>query len=126
MLVNISYSLASLHEASRFIWENNPSVRKWPSNPESVFDVMDGIQELMRKSAMKNADVIFKEKELKVELNEDWVSFTGTGGYYISYELIDSSDEEITIGATILVDPAVGSPNPGYVTELLDEIEETV
>jgi hypothetical protein len=126
MLVNISYSLAGLHEAARFIWENNPSVTKWPSNPESVFDVMKNIQEMMRKSAKQNADLIRKEKELKIELNEDWVSFTGTGGYYLSYELIDSTDEEINIGAIILVDPSVGSPNPGYVTEFVDTIGEEV
>lgn len=126
MNVNISYPLAGLHEASRYIWENNPSVRNWPSKPESVFDVMKGIQEMMRSAAIKNATLILKEKRLNVELNEEWVSFTGTGGYYLSYELINSDDEEITLGATILVDPAVGNPEPGYVTELVDEIEETV
>jgi hypothetical protein len=126
MLVNISYPLAGLHEASRYIWDNNPSVRNWPSKPESVFDVMEGIQEMMRRDAMKNASVILKEKRLNVELNNEWIDYTGTGGYYFIYELIDSTDEEITVGVTILVDPAVGTPEPGYVTEFVDEIEETV
>jgi hypothetical protein len=126
MLVNISYPLAGLHEASRYIWDNNPSVRNWPSKPESVFDVMEGIQEMMRRDAMKNASVILKEKRLNVELNNEWLDYTGTGGYYFIYELIDSTDEEITVGVTILVDPAVGTPEPGYVTEFVDEIEETV
>jgi hypothetical protein len=126
MLVNISYPLAGLHEASRYIWDNNPSVRNWPSKPESVFDVMEGIQEMMRRDAMKNASVILKEKRLNVELNNEWLDYTGTGGYYFIYELINSTDEEITVGVTILVDPAVGTPEPGYVTEFVDEIEETV
>jgi len=126
MLVNISYPLAGLHEASRYIWDNNPSVRNWPSKPESVFDVMEGIQEMMRRDAMKNASVILKEKRLNVELNNEWLDYTGTGGYYFIYELIDSTDEEITVGVTILVNPAVGTPEPGYVTEFVDEIEETV
>jgi len=126
MSVNISYSLAGLHEASRFIWENNPSIQKWPSKPTSVFGVMDNILSMMRKSALRNADVIRKEKELKIELSEDWISFTGTGGYYLSYEFLNADDEEINIGVTILVDPAVGNPNPGFVTEELDETEKEV
>jgi hypothetical protein len=126
MIVNVSYPLAALHEAAAFIWEKNTSVTKWPSEPQNVFDVMKSIQEMIRRGAMNNAKVIIKEKQLKVELPDEWHSFTGTGGYYISYELVDSDDEEITIGATILVDPAVSCPNPGYVTEFIDEIVEEV
>lgn len=81
---------------------------------------------MMRRDAIKNASVILKEKRLNVELNNEWIDYTGTGGYYFIYELIDSTDEEITVGVTILVDPAVGTPEPGYVTEFVDEIEETV
>jgi hypothetical protein len=127
MLVNISYSLAGLHEASRFIWENNPSILKWPSSPKTVFDVMAKMQEMMRRDAMKNAAVILKEKRLKMELNDEWVDYTGTGGYYFIYELIsDDEPGRVVIGATILVDPSVGSPNPGFVTEFVDEIKEEV
>jgi len=127
MLVNLSYPLAALHEASRYIWDNNPSVRNWPSKPESVFDVMKGIQEMMRRDAMKNASLILKEKRLNVNLDNEWLDYSGTGGYYFIYELISDADaDEIIIGATILVDPAVGSPNPGYVTEFIDELTEEV
>lgn len=123
MIVNVSYPNAALHEAARFIWESNASVTRWPSNPTSVFDVMKDIREMIRRGALSNAKVILKEKQLKVDLPDEWTSFTGTGGYYISYELEDSNDKEITIGATILVDPAVSHPHPGYTTEFVDEIE---
>lgn len=127
MIVNLSYPLAALHEASKYIWENNPSVTKWPSKPESVFDVMAGMQEMMRRDALKNAALILKEKRLNVQLDNEWLDYTGTGGYYFLYELIsDEGSDEIIIGATILVDPAVGNPDAGYVTEFIDEIEETI
>jgi len=127
MIVNLSYTLAALHEASKYIWERNPSVRNWASKPESVFDVMAGIQEMMRRDAMKNASVILKERRLNVKLDNEWLDYTGTGGYYFIYELISDDDsDEIIIGATILVDPAVGSPDPGYVTEFVDELVEEV
>lgn len=80
----------------------------------------------MRGDALKNASVILKERRMSIELNNEWLDYTGTGGYYFIYELIDSTDIEITIGVTMLVDPAVGNPNPGYVNEFVDEIEETV
>lgn len=127
MIVNLSYPLAALHEASKYIWENNPSVTKWPSKPESVFDVMAGMQKMMRRDALKNAALILKEKRLNVKLDDEWLDYTGTGGYYFIYELIsDENSDEVIIGATILVDPAVGNPDAGYVTEFIDEIEETV
>jgi len=126
MDINVSYPLAGLHEAAKYIWENNPSVRNWPSRPTSVFDVMHGMQEMMKETVSRNAAIIIKEKELNTELNNEWISFTGTGGYYFSFELIDSTDDEINVGVTILVDPAVSSPDRGYVTELIDETTEEV
>jgi len=125
MIVNIGYPVAALHEASKFIWENNPSVLKWPSAPESVFDVMSHIQETMRKGAMQNAKLLIKEKNLGVTLDREWLDYTGTGGYYLIFTLRDEVDEEITIDVDILVDPAVGNPNPGFATEYVDEIVET-
>jgi hypothetical protein len=125
MIVNISYPLAQLHETARFIWENNPSVRNWPSKPESIFDVMHGIQDMMRRDAMRNAQIIKKERALKVSLDAEWVTYTGTGGYYFLYELqSDDTEEDITIGATILVDLSVGHTESGYVTEFVDEIAD--
>lgn len=125
MIVNISYSLSQFHETARFIWENNPSVRNWPSKPESVFDVMSGIQDMMKRDAMRNAQIIKKERTLKVNLDTEWVTYTGTGGYYFLYELqSDDTEEDITIGATILADLSVGHSESGYVTEFVDEIED--
>ncbi len=126
MIVNVSYPIAALHEASKFIWENNTVVTSWPSKPKDVFDVMKSIQEFVRRGALDNARIILKEKRLKVELDNEWTSYTGTGGYYVLYELDDSTDTEITIGATILVDPSVSNPSPGYVTEFIDDIAEIV
>jgi hypothetical protein len=127
MEVNLSYPLAALHEASKFVWENNPSVRNWPSRPESVFDVMKGMQKMMRKDALKNAALILKERRLNVKLDDEWLDYTGTGGYYFIYELISDEDsDEIIIGATILVDAAVGNPDAGYVTEFIDDLVENI
>lgn len=127
MIVSLSYPLAALHEASKYIWENNPNVRKWPSNPESIFDVMAGMHKMMRRDALKNAALILKERRLNVKLDNEWLDYTGTGGYYFIYELIsDEGSEEITIGATILVDAAVGNSDAGYVTEIIDELTEEV
>jgi hypothetical protein len=125
MIVNISYPLVQLHETARFIWENNPSVRNWPSKPESIFDVMHGIRDMMRRDAMRNAQIIKKEQKLKVNLDAEWVTYTGTGGYYFLYELrSDDTEEDITICATILVDLSVGHTESGYVTEFVDEIAD--
>ena len=63
MIVKISYSRAQLHEAAKFIWENNTSVTLWPSNPTSVFDVMKGIKEMMYSTVRKNAAVIQKDRK---------------------------------------------------------------
>ena len=107
MKVTVSYSLAVLHEAAAYIWENNPSITKWPSKPESAIDVVKCIHTMMTNYALKNAKVILREKKLKTELHDEWNTFTGTGGYYISFELHDATNDEISIGADILVDPAI-------------------
>jgi hypothetical protein len=125
MIVNISYPLAALHEASRFIWETNPYVLNWPTTPTSVFDVMSSIKSMMEKGAMDNARLIVKERFLKINLDNEWIDYTGTGGYYIIYSLRDENETTITIDADILVDPAVGNPDKGYITEYVDEIVET-
>jgi len=126
MRVNLSYALAELHEASNYIWENNPSVKNWPSGPTSVFDVMNGMRDMMKRDALKNAALILKEKKLGVSCDNNWVSYSGTGGYYFLYDLIYESEEEVVIGATILVDAALRNPDKGYVTEEVDDIAETV
>lgn len=126
MEVNISYPLEQLHATAKYIWENNPSVGNWPSEPKSVFDVMSQMVGMMHRDAISNSKIIIKERHLKVKLDDEWVSYTGTGGYYFLYELENEDENSITIGVTILADLAVGNKNTGYVTEFIDNIEETV
>lgn len=120
MKITLSYPLAGLHEAAQFIWTRNASVHMWPSKPQTVFDVQDQILEMMRRDAARNATLILKERQLKTDLSGEWNTYTGTGGFYVTYELYDENDDEIRIGASILVDPAVSHPEPTYVTEELD------
>lgn len=126
MRVTLSYHLAGLHEAAQFIWTKNSAVQNWPSKPATVFDVMNQMLEMMRRDAARNAHIILKERKLKVELGSEWVSYTGTGGYYMMYELYEETEDEISIGASILVDPAVSHPMPTFVTEELDGFAEVV
>jgi len=127
MTVSISYSLGALHEAARFIWENNESVLNWPCSPTSAFDVMTQIRDMMVKGALENAEFLKKEKNKTLSADDDWMTFNGTGGYYVLYELLsEEDDEEVRIGIDILVDPSVSHPNPRYVTEVVDNTEETV
>lgn len=125
MKVSLHYKLSALHEAARFIWEKNQLVKQWYSQPQSVFDVQDQILEMMRRDAEKNARILVREKKEKINLEEEWISYSGTGGFYIIYELYDSSEEEISIGASILVDPTVGYSEPPFVTEELDTLAQT-
>lgn len=123
MTVSISYSLGSLHEAAKFIWENNDSVPNWPSAPTSAFDVMTQIRDMMVRGALENAEFLRKEKNKTLSKDDSWKTFNGTGGYYVLYELLsDEDEEEIRIGIDILVDPSVSHPNPRYVTEAVDII----
>lgn len=127
MTISISYSLGALHEAARFIWENNKSAPNWPNKPESAFDVMNQIRDMMVRGAKENAEFLRKEKNKTLSLDDDWITFNGTGGYYVLYELLSNEDdEEVRIGIDILVDPSVSHPNPRYVTEVVDIAEETV
>ena len=87
---------------------------------------MNYIQDMMRRDALKNADVLIREKLTGSNLSDEWCGFTGTGGFYLSYELYDMDDDEILIGVSILVDPALGSSEPTYVTEVVDNIEAKV
>lgn len=125
MKINLSYNVASLHEAARYIWDNNPSVEKWSSAPKSAIDVMKQIKDDMFRYAKYNAQIILKEKRLGVNLSNEWKTFTGTGGYYLLFALEEDTEELILISIDILVDPAVGHPVPRYISEELTEIDTT-
>lgn len=131
--VHISYSQSNLHSAARFIWENNSSITKWPTAPKSVFDIMNTIRELMRDACIKNAKIILREQKLKVELSDDWISYTGTGGFYCQIEFYTIAEDEenpgteiIQLGVQILVDPAIGDDRQNYTTEVIDIAEENI
>lgn len=126
MDIKLSYSLTALQMAAQYIWEKNTSVTQWPCKPKSVIDVMDRITSMMRESALKNANVIVREKELSTDLASEWNTFTGTGGFYLLFELYDAGEDEISIGVDILIDPSVGHAEPAYVSELVDKIVEEV
>jgi len=126
MNIILSYKMAALHEAARFIWENNPSVLNWPSAPKSVFDVMADIRSMMTKGAISNAKVLLDEKATGAIIEHEWSSFNGTGGYYAVYELINQDENEINIGVDILVDPGVNHPNPGYVNEIVEVVDKDI
>ena len=126
MKINILYSVAALHEAAAYIWDNNPRVPVWSPSPKSPIDIVKMIHGMMIKQALYNAKVIMKEKRLEMELPEEWGSFVGTGGFYIAFELQDVNEEEINIGVDILVDPAIASNIKGFVTEVIDMSEEEV
>ena len=121
MKIEVSYNLASLHAAAAYVWDNNPAVKQWPSAPLSVHDVMDLIHADLVKYARQNARTVIKERETKVSTVDEWITHTGTGGYYIMYDLYSAVDDEIVvIGANVLVDPGVGTSAPRYTTEGID------
>jgi hypothetical protein len=121
MKIELCYNLVSLHAAASYIWDNNPAVRKWPSAPISVHDVLYLIHTDMVRYACANANTIIKERNTKVRMPDAWLSFTGTGGYYLMFDLqSDEDSKNIMIGVDILVDPGVGSPTSHFTTEVID------
>ena len=125
MKINLSYNVASLHEAARYIWDNNPSVEKWPAAPKSAIDVMKQIKDDMFRYAKYNAQLILKEKRLGTDLTNEWATFSGTGGYYLLFTLEEDTEELILIGVDILVDPAVGNPVSRYLMSDITEVDTT-
>lgn len=129
MILNIHYKLSALHDTAQFIWDNNPSVKYWPSRPKSVLCVIDHIRQSLVTYAKKNAEVIVRERRLGVQLNSewtDWTDYTGTGGYYVMYSLMDEPSDEINLDIEILVDLSVARVDKGYVREFIDTIGEDV
>ena len=125
MKINLSFNVASLHEAARYIWNNNPSVEKWPAAPKSAIDVMKQIKDDMFRYAKYNAQLILKERRLGTDLTNEWTTFSGTGGYYLIFNLEDDTEEHILIGVDILVDPAVGHPVSRYTMDDITEVDST-
>lgn len=127
MNIKLTYNLASLHAAAAFIWDNNPSVRKWPSAPTSELDVLELIHSDMVRYASQNARTILSERTTGVDTSGQWVTHTGTGGYYLLFSLLSDEDsEDIAIGIDILVDAGVTGPASRYKAEVIDISLSTV
>ncbi len=121
MNVKIRYSNPSLHEAAKFIWENNPYVKSWPDEPTSVFDVMDHIKDTINDFVKRKIKRIKDEKLYGVSQDDNF-TYVGTGGYYLL--ISEEKDEnDIIFNFEILVDPAVGNPRFYRKEEIVDKIE---
>ena len=120
MKLVVHYSIASLHEAARYIWDNNPHAPLWHNGNASEIDIVNDIREMFIRDVKKNYEVILREKRLSKSLESEFVHYSATGGYYILYNLWDEpTDDSIEIEVTILVDPSIGKPE-GYVAEVID------
>lgn len=125
MELTISYSQTQMQEAAKFIWEKNPSIKNWPSAPDSVFDVFNIIHRMAVRDARKNYELILKERKTGSMLDNEWITYSGTGGFYLTYELIVDEENEIQIGVEVSVNPSIGMrDNTEIITELLDYTEE--
>jgi len=121
MRLTVTYSRAALHEAARYIWDHNPSVRNWHTTPTSEIDVAKDIRAMFQRDVKRNRDVIVREKQLGKSLSDEYTNWGGTGGYYVIYSLVDDpKDDLVEFEAVILVDASVGNPNKGFVTEDID------
>ena len=125
MKLNIEYSITSLHEVGKFIWENNPSVHHWTSAPKSEDDVIYVIRENIKKHALNNAHLIIEEGDGNLYTDYKWRDWIGTGGYYLLFTLEHQTDDEITIQVDILFDPAVGKERE-YAIERIDISSKTI
>lgn len=127
MEFSISYCQTQVEEAAKFIWENNKSVKKWPSAPKDVFDIYDIIIDYMKRDSRKNFDVILQERKTGENLDDRWTRYSGTGGFFIIYDLIEESDTVIRIDADVLVDPCIGKLDTVvYADEVIDYKSEIV
>lgn len=116
MQLKVYYSIAQVHRAAYYIWENNPYVRNWPNAMESPDDVVAYIKTMMFKQAEKNAHSLLQD-------DDQWVSFTGTGGFLIHFTSeYEPGDGFVDINVEVSVDPAVGISDRGY-TEKIFELD---
>ena len=117
---NIIFCNESLQKAAEYIWNNNRSVKVWPSKPKSVQDVVKDIRETMITTALKNADVVKQERRLGVKFDDQWCGYIGTGGYYLSFSHDDYGNSDIVIHIDILVDMSVGVEDKDFATETIE------
>lgn len=123
MKVKVHYSALALHAAAEYIWNNNPSVKTWPNNPQSIFDIIKDIKKLIKKYLKHNIKSLKEEMLTGRCTLEDWVSHVSSGGYTLLFILDDASDDEINITVEITVNPAINAPAEacGYMIEDFDK-----
>lgn len=113
------YDMATVHAAAHFIWYNNTYVKSWANN---LPDVVKYITEFINDSACAAS---YSLKNL-IKENKDtdrWYYGLGTGGFYVTWTILDQTDEIVTIEAEILVDPSVSWPWPrGTVNKIVNTI----
>lgn len=104
MNYEIFYDLDQLEQAAKYVAScNNSSCR-------SAEEVRTMILEDIRRIADEN----FRRGE------ENWISWIGTGGYYLLFTLDDSDSIIPRVEAQILIDPRIGMNSYRYVTEVID------
>jgi hypothetical protein len=106
--MKMRYDRYQVMAAAQFIWNNNPSVERWPGRHYSVMHVYETILNFARKHGMEN-----------MREPEHWCSTAGIGGFTVLF----SSDDEDSFDIDVLVDPAV-SIGSRYVEEFIDGDEE--
>ena len=120
MKLVVNYSISSLHEAARYIWDNNPSAPSWHNGVSSEIDIVDDIRKMFIRDVKKNYEVILREKRLNKSLDNEFISYSGICGYYVLYSLaVEPTDDSIEFDVSILVDPSTGKPQ-GFVSEIID------
>lgn len=98
--MRMRYDRGQVMAAAQFIWDNNPAVRCWPSQPKSALDVFDDIMQFGKRHGVRN-----------MQDPDNWSGWSGTGGYLVMF----TSDEDDVFDIDVYVDPAVG--NHGQVNE---------
>ncbi len=112
--------------AAQFIWDHNPFHPKWPNPPKSPIDIAKQIHAMAIEGCRKNAEVLRRERAEGVDLSDQWVSFSGTGGYLVNYNLVtEPGEEDQEIEVEFSVNPAIGDEG-GYVVEVIDSEPATV
>lgn len=126
MRVSIHYSQAQLLATAQYIWEHNPFIDKWPTAPKSPIDIVKQIHAMVIEACRKNGQVLKRERDEGIDLSNQWVTFSGSGGYLINYNLVtEPGDENPEIEVEFSVNPAIGDQG-GYVVEVIDSYPETV
>ena len=120
--VLIEYSLADVHAAAEFVWNNNRYARNWTASKISLTEhIIDTINSIFRSGGYATLRKLITDgKDI-----DYWHYNISTGGYSVYYSISDCSTEDIIIiDTTIYVEPAVSWPYPrGVVNNFVEVIK---